>query len=101
MGSAGALSAHARSTWHDRARLRPRADLPRDREHHWRWAPRSAPARVERLSGLSENSFTEYNNGIFRWSSTMAVNVTQKAQLVQEYQRGQGDTGSPEVQIAL
>jgi len=50
---------------------------------------------------LSENSFTEYNNGIFRWSSTMAVNVTQKAQLVQEYQRGQGDTGSPEVQIAL
>ena len=31
----------------------------------------------------------------------MAVNVTQKAQLVQEYQRARGDTGSPEVQIAL
>ena len=31
----------------------------------------------------------------------MAVNTTQKAQLMQEYQRAQGDTGSPEVQIAL
>src|SRR5918911_852072 len=31
----------------------------------------------------------------------MAVNVTQKAQLVKDYQRAQGDTGSPEVQIAL
>jgi small subunit ribosomal protein S15 len=31
----------------------------------------------------------------------MAVNQAQKAQLVQDYQRGQGDTGSPEVQIAL
>jgi small subunit ribosomal protein S15 len=31
----------------------------------------------------------------------MAVNVTQKAQLMKDYQRGQGDTGSPEVQIAL
>src|ERR1700704_5507170 len=31
----------------------------------------------------------------------MTVNVTQKAQLVKDYQRGQGDTGSPEVQIAL
>ena len=31
----------------------------------------------------------------------MAVNPTQKAQLMQEYQRAQGDTGSPEVQIAL
>ena len=31
----------------------------------------------------------------------MAVNQAQKSQLVQDYQRGQGDTGSPEVQIAL
>jgi small subunit ribosomal protein S15 len=31
----------------------------------------------------------------------MAVTITQKAQLVQDYQRGKGDTGSPEVQIAL
>lgn len=31
----------------------------------------------------------------------MAVTTTQKAQLVQDYQRGKGDTGSPEVQIAL
>ena len=31
----------------------------------------------------------------------MAVNTTQKAQLVQDYQRVKGDTGSPEVQIAL
>lgn len=31
----------------------------------------------------------------------MAVTTTQKAQLVTEYQRARGDTGSPEVQIAL
>ena len=31
----------------------------------------------------------------------MAVNQTQKAQLMQDYQRAQGDTGSPEVQVAL
>lgn len=31
----------------------------------------------------------------------MAFNNTQKAQLVQDYQRAKGDTGSPEVQIAL
>ena len=33
--------------------------------------------------------------------SEMAVTINQKAQLMQEYQRGKGDTGSPEVQIAL
>jgi small subunit ribosomal protein S15 len=31
----------------------------------------------------------------------MAVTTTQKAQLVTEYQRAKGDTGSPEVQVAL
>ena len=31
----------------------------------------------------------------------MAVTNEQKTQLVQEYQRKKGDTGSPEVQIAL
>jgi small subunit ribosomal protein S15 len=31
----------------------------------------------------------------------MAVTTTQKAQLVTDYQRAKGDTGSPEVQIAL
>ena len=31
----------------------------------------------------------------------MSVSVTQKAQIVQQYQRATGDTGSPEVQIAL
>jgi small subunit ribosomal protein S15 len=31
----------------------------------------------------------------------MPVNVAQKAQIVQQYQRAAGDTGSPEVQIAL
>jgi small subunit ribosomal protein S15 len=31
----------------------------------------------------------------------MAVSTTQKAQLVQAYQRVSGDTGSPEVQVAL
>lgn len=31
----------------------------------------------------------------------MAVTTTQKAQVMTEYQRAKGDTGSPEVQIAL
>ena len=31
----------------------------------------------------------------------MAVTTNQKSQVVQEYQRAKGDTGSPEVQIAL
>jgi len=31
----------------------------------------------------------------------MAVTTNQKAQVVRDYQRAQGDTGSPEVQIAL
>ena len=31
----------------------------------------------------------------------MAVTTIQKSQLVTEYQRAKGDTGSPEVQIAL
>lgn len=31
----------------------------------------------------------------------MAVTTAQKAQVLKEYQRAQGDTGSPEVQIAL
>ena len=31
----------------------------------------------------------------------MSVTTVQKAQLVKDYQRAQGDTGSPEVQIAL
>lgn len=31
----------------------------------------------------------------------MAINVETKAQIVGDYQRAQGDTGSPEVQVAL
>ena len=31
----------------------------------------------------------------------MAVTTNQKAQVVQDYQRAKGDTGSPEVQVAL
>ena len=31
----------------------------------------------------------------------MAISTTDKAKLVADYQRAQGDTGSPEVQIAL
>jgi small subunit ribosomal protein S15 len=37
----------------------------------------------------------------FQLETQMAVTTTQKAQLVKDYQRAQGDTGSPEVQIAL
>jgi small subunit ribosomal protein S15 len=31
----------------------------------------------------------------------MAITTTQKAQIVADHQRGKGDTGSPEVQVAL
>ena len=31
----------------------------------------------------------------------MALNAERKAEIVSEYQRGEGDTGSPEVQVAL
>jgi small subunit ribosomal protein S15 len=31
----------------------------------------------------------------------MSTPVAQKAQIIQSYQRAQGDTGSPEVQVAL
>lgn len=31
----------------------------------------------------------------------MAVKTEQKAQVVRDYQRAEGDTGSPEVQVAL
>ena len=31
----------------------------------------------------------------------MALSATEKAKVVAEYQRGEGDTGSPEVQVAL
>lgn len=31
----------------------------------------------------------------------MAIDTAQKAQIVNDYQRAQGDTGSPEVQVAL
>ncbi len=31
----------------------------------------------------------------------MALNAEEKAKVVSEYQRGEGDTGSPEVQVAL
>jgi small subunit ribosomal protein S15 len=31
----------------------------------------------------------------------MSVTVAQKAQIITEHQRAQGDTGSPEVQVAL
>ncbi len=31
----------------------------------------------------------------------MPVTVAQKAQIITDHQRGQGDTGSPEVQVAL
>ena len=31
----------------------------------------------------------------------MALNATQKSEILKQYQRGEGDTGSPEVQVAL
>jgi len=38
---------------------------------------------------------------ISRETTTMSVTLAQKAQIISEHQRAQGDTGSPEVQVAL
>jgi small subunit ribosomal protein S15 len=35
------------------------------------------------------------------WRSQMALSVEEKAQIVGDYQQAAGDTGSPEVQVAL
>jgi len=37
----------------------------------------------------------------FRSDNLMALNTQQKADIVKDYQRTSGDTGSPEVQVAL
>jgi len=41
--------------------------------------------------------------GIFNYTEvkTMALNAEEKAKIVADYQTAQGDTGSPEVQVAL
>jgi small subunit ribosomal protein S15 len=38
---------------------------------------------------------------IFYEESTMALSAAEKTQILQDYQRADGDTGSPEVQVAL
>jgi small subunit ribosomal protein S15 len=38
---------------------------------------------------------------VFEERRPMAITTEQRSRLVGEYQRGKGDTGSPEVQIAL
>jgi small subunit ribosomal protein S15 len=35
------------------------------------------------------------------WSIEMSVNAEQKSEIVKKYQRAEGDTGSPEVQVAI
>ncbi len=35
------------------------------------------------------------------WRNEMALTAEKKAEIVKEYQTGEGDTGSPEVQVAL
>jgi small subunit ribosomal protein S15 len=36
-----------------------------------------------------------------RWSNKMSLNAETKAQIVADFARAEGDTGSPEVQVAL
>jgi small subunit ribosomal protein S15 len=50
---------------------------------------------------LRNNDFLRYNPPLSVGDEKMAVTTTQKAQTVADYQRAQGDTGSPEVQVAL
>jgi small subunit ribosomal protein S15 len=38
---------------------------------------------------------------IFYEESIMALSAVEKTQILQDYQRAEGDTGSPEVQVAL
>jgi small subunit ribosomal protein S15 len=58
---------------------------------------------------LSTASFTDYNLALSEetkhWkrkeTKQMAMSTPDKAKIVADYQRVQGDTGSPEVQVAL
>ena len=68
----------------------------------------SAPtATLRNAATLKEKRNSAYNPGLPDRKneqderSDMAVTVSDKAKLISEYQRGNGDTGSPEVQIAL
>ena len=49
------------------------------------------------LANLSESLWGFYIFGVF----IMALTVEQKAQIVKDFQRKEGDTGSSEVQVAL
>ena len=63
-----------------------------------------SPAGSRQKSDLSVNMhgqarFQAYS--IQHEARQMSLNVQEKAQIVKEYQRAEGDTGSPEVQVAL
>jgi small subunit ribosomal protein S15 len=42
-----------------------------------------------------------YHSPAYFWSKIMALSADQKAEIVREYALAEGDTGSPEVQVAL
>lgn len=60
-------------------------------------------------NGLKKIRFKRYNLQFskranitgFSKETTMAISTADKAKIVTDYQRAQGDTGSPEVQVAL
>ena len=58
------------------------------------------------INGIFDLSVNVHGRAIFyllhiREESTMALTAEVKASIVKEYQREKGDTGSPEVQVAL
>src|SRR2546422_7145780 len=82
--------------------------------HFWVLLPRLMAACVqgglslrmhprERATRLNPKHFSEYNFTLSRSleQQRMAVTVQEKAKVIAEHQRAAGDTGSPEVQIAL
>src|SRR5687768_6482370 len=63
--------------------------------HHYRNTRRGSQILLEKSRAYR----VKYAD--FQLEMEMAVTTTQKAQLVNDYQRAKGDTGSPEVQVAL
>jgi small subunit ribosomal protein S15 len=60
------------------------------------------PALVAAGARVYNNALAKTaTNGNERDRDIMAMQTTQKAQIVRDFQRANGDTGSPEVQVAL
>ncbi len=69
------------------------------------WDPKAQSQNAE-FSNVVAPPYPSYNSWFTEpqsqnWSLKMSLSVEQKSAVVAKFARGQGDTGSPEVQVAL